>query len=601
MKTLDGWKGLAFLLADARRYRGGIALQFALMGVSVAFGLLKPWPLKVLVDNVAGSLPFSIGGWAPGWGWETLLVLAVLAYLVMNVGESAVQVASSTVATLTSSRMIRDLRVRLLDHVQALSLRFHDSHRVGDLVHRVTYNTTAVETALQSGLMGTVKSAMTLAGMLIVMTFMNVTLTLIALAVIPFLLVAIRWYARRTHRTSLDHQNQEGQVSSTLQEILGSIRLVKAYDRHALESGRFGQECERSVDTRLKNTLVQKSFGFVTAFILAAGTALLFLVAILEVRAGKLTIGEFLVFNSYLAMLYAPLSVLSYTASSVQGALGGASRLFEILQAPVDIGEPMSPVALPGFERELRFERLSFSYLQGRPTLQDLNFTLARGETIALVGPTGSGKSTLLALMLRFYDPDNGAINVDGVDIREVSLEQLRGLFAYVPQDSLLLNESIAANIAFGRPGASDAEIREAARLAEAEEFILKTDGGYETVVGERGVRLSAGQRQRVALARAFLRNSPILLLDEPTSALDAETEARIMHNLESSRAGQTKIIVAHRLSTITHADRILVLSDGRLVEQGTHDQLADAGGPYAHLWHAQAGTYAPHTQEARP
>lgn len=579
------------LLSYARPYWRGVSAQLSLMGISIGFGLLKPWPMKVLVDNVIGNQLFSLVGWQPGWSWQGLLLASSLAYLLFHAGESLVHIASGTVATLTSSRMIRDMRSALLDRVQTLAVRFHDNHKVGDLVHRITYNSTAVETAFQSGFMGVVKSGITLIAMFVVMMFMSPLLTLIALIVVPFLLVTIRLYAKKIHRVSFEHQNQEGSVASLLQEILSSIRLIKAYNRESLEHRRFFDLCTNSIGTRLRNTLAQNSFGFFTAVILAAGTSLMFWVGVRQVKFGVLTTGEFLVFIAYLSMLYAPLSVLSYTSSSVQGALGGAHRLFEILESTDEIPEAKNPRHPETFHSSISLNNVSFRYEPTQPVLRGINLEARRGETIAIVGETGGGKSTLLNLLLRFYDPDEGSICIDGHDLRTIAKGSLRQLISYVPQDVVLLSDTIRENIAFGRPDATDREIIKAAENAQAHSFIMECSRGYGTMIGERGIRLSMGQRQRLAIARALVRKSPILLIDEPTSALDAETEARIMRYLRGMK-DMTVLLVAHRLSTVRSADRIVVLAGGKIVEEGSHDSLIEKQGVYCHLWTTQVSGF---------
>lgn len=576
------------LLSYARPYKAAVAAQFALMVVSIGFGILKPWPLKIVLDNVVGHHPLIIGDWQPALSAAALLAVACACYLLFHAGESAVQLASTTVSTLTCSKMIRDLRASLLHRLQALSLRFHDSHKVGDLVHRVAYNTSAVETAYQSGFMGVVKSAFTLVGMFIVMLMLSPKLTLIALVIVPILIIAIRWYAGRINRASRHHQDQEGQISAQLQETLSGVRLVQSFVREPLEQQRFNNLCTGSVSTRLKSSLVQQSFGLITTMILAAGTALLFWIGAREVLAGALTVGEFVVFNAYLAMLYAPLSVLSYASSSVQSALGGAARLFEIMDAVPDIQSKPAALNLAKTEGHLAFHNVNFGYQNDIPVLKDVSFSVKPGHTLGIVGETGGGKSTILNLALRFYDPQSGRISIDDHDISDVTVDSLRRSIAYVPQDTLLISGTIRENIAYAKSSASDEEIELAARHAEALDFVTDLSHGFDTQVGERGVRLSVGQRQRIAIARAFLKAAPILLLDEPTSALDAETESRFLVTLEKLMENRTVIIVGHRLSTIRSADNIIVLSHGRIVESGTHADLLAEKGCYARLWDSQ-------------
>jgi len=584
------WGQYVFLLRHALPYRRLVITQFALMGFSIGIDLLKPWPLQIIVDHVAGDIPFAIGSWSPGFGAATLLVLACLGYLVLHAGGGLVQFGSTSAATLLSARMIRDLRAEVLRRLQELSLRFHDSHRVGDLVHRLTFNTAAVETAFQSGFMGVVKSSLKLISMFAVMLLMNWRLTVIALVIVPFLLVGIRWYAKRIHKVSREQQDREGNVSSRVQEILSSIRLVLAFSRESREQRRFEEACEESVVARFRSALVQNGFGFAVAVILAVGTALLYWVGIRQVQAGNLSIGEFLVFNAYLAQLYSPLSVLTYTTSSVQSALGGGSRIFDILSTEPEIRDRPDAKELRSIERGIRFEDVSFGYRPEEFVLRNIDLSIAAGETVAVVGETGGGKTTLLNLLLRFYDPQAGRITIDGTDIRELKAGSLRKAMALVPQESILLGDTIRENIAFGDPEASDEKILEAARLAEAHEFISEFAEGYDTLVGERGVRLSMGQRQRIALARAFLKDAPVLLLDEPTSALDAETEARLLERIQELSRHRTIVLVAHRLSTIRDADRIVVLKHGEIVESGAHGDLMVQRGAYHRLWHTQSG-----------
>ncbi|MCA9431453.1 MAG: ABC transporter ATP-binding protein [Candidatus Omnitrophica bacterium] len=582
------WSQFFRLLRYAKPYKKFVTLQFAFMALSVGVGLLKPWPLKVLVDQVLGDQPLVLGGVELQWSADFLLLAACLAYILFHSGESLIQFGSSTVSTITTSRMIRDLRSDLLRSLQSKSMKFHDSRKIGDTVHRLTSNTTAVETAFQSGFMGTVKSTLTLTGIFGVMLAMNAFLTVISLIVIPLLFVCIRWYAKRINQVSWAHQTQEGAVSSRAQEILSSIRLVKAFGRETREQADFDRLTQGSVATRLKSTVTQNSFGFFVSLTLALGTALLFWFGAREVQRGALTVGEFLVFNAYLAMLYAPLSVLSYTTSSVQSALGGASRLFEVLDSETEISDKAGAVDLRQSRGRIEFVDVDFGYRSDQTVLSRVSFQIEPGQMVALVGETGGGKSSILNLILRFYEIRGGRIRIDDTDITEVTRDSLRRNIGLVPQDALLFSDSVKENIAYGKPSAGFGEIESAAKQAEAHDFIAKMIEGYDTQVGEGGVLLSVGQRQRIALARVFLKSARILLLDEPTSALDMETEAKILDILDHQRQGHTILVASHRLAVAARADRILFIKAGEIVERGTHQELLAREGHYARLWKAQ-------------
>ncbi|MBN1517762.1 ABC transporter ATP-binding protein [Candidatus Sumerlaeota bacterium] len=584
----SNWKNYLPLLCYVRPYWKLALAQVVFMVFATGLGLLKPWPFAVLIDNVAADLPLHLGERLIAENPMTILALVCIAALALHLGDSLVSLGATYVSTLSCSRMIRDLRGDLLRHLHRLSLRFHDQHRVGDLVHRICFNTPAVETAFQSGLMGGTKSLLMLSGMLCVMFIMNPMLTLIAAGVSPFLVICIRMYTKRIYRYSRKHQDQEGSISSIADEILSSIRLIRAFNREAWEQQRFEEACDGSIQTRLNSMLAQKLFGVATAFILVAGTVLFYWIGIQEVRAGNLTIGEFTVFNAYIGMLYTPLSVLSSTASSLQAAMGGGSRVLEILDSDVDVEDKPDGKTLDAPRGELKLENVSFRYDSENPVLEKINLSIEPGAHIGIVGPTGAGKSTLLNLMLRFYDPDDGRILMDGCDLRELALSSLRSQIGLVPQECTALSGSIRDNIAFGKLDASDEEIQAAAEIADACAFINKFPERFGTPVGERGVRLSVGQRQRIALARALLKGAQVLLLDEPTSALDAGTETRVMECLLQHCEGKTMVIVAHRLSTIRRVDCIYVLENGQIIESGGHQELLASQGVYAKMWNAQ-------------
>ena len=382
-------------------------------------------------------------------------------------------------------------------------------------------------------------------------------------------------------------QEHESAVLAQAQEGLSSIRMVHAFGREEFEVRQFHQQARQSLRANLRLTLTNVKSALVISTLIVIGTAAMYYVGTLHVIAGTLTLGSLLVFSAYLVMLYQPFESLTYTAWAMEGATAGAQRCFEVLDRRDDVTDLPNAIAITRSDGGITFEKVSFGYDSDRLILADIDLDIRPNHIVALVGGTGAGKSTLLSLVPRFYDPTSGTVNLDAIDVRQITKRSLRGQIAIVLQDTLLFSTTIRENILYGRPDATDDEIREAARRAQAEEFILQMSQGYESPVGERGSHLSVGQRQRIGIARAFLKNAPILLLDEPTSALDPTTEAAIMETIKELMRGRTTMIVTHRLATVHNVDRIVVLERGRIVEQGTGPELVRRGGVYAKLYSA--------------
>jgi ATP-binding cassette subfamily B protein len=555
--------------------------------LAIAASLLQPWPMQVIVDNILGSKPGP--RWLPADKPVALLAVCV-GLLMIHFLRGGLSAWSTTYLVRAGLRMTHELRLRVYEHLQKLSLVFHDQRAVGDSIYRVTWDTFSIQTLFNSGLIPLISSVITLAGMMVIMLRFDVVLTLLALVVAPLLGATIKFYNRRIGDVSSEYHSRESKVSAVIQESISAIRTIQAFAREEDEVRRFRADAAQSVEANVRMTKVQVMSSFVIGLITAAGTVAMIWVGGQRVLAGRLTIGELLVFISYVGMLYGPMSTISGIAGAIQSALTPFRRVVEILETKPAIADAPDAKPLVRCEGRVRFEHVTFGYDAAKPVLRDVDFEARPGQMIALVGPTGVGKSTLLSVLLRFYDPQQGRVLVDGVDVRAYQYRTLRRQMGIVPQEPVLFSTTVADNIAYGRPDASRAEIETAARQAEAHDFIVAMAQGYDTRVGERGVLLSGGQRQRLALARAFLKNSPILILDEPTAALDAETEAAVLRALERLRQNRTVLVVAHRLSTVRDATWLLVMHDGQIVERGTHAELVAKGGHYARVVQLQFG-----------
>jgi ATP-binding cassette subfamily B protein/subfamily B ATP-binding cassette protein MsbA len=403
--------------------------------------------------------------------------------------------------------------------------------------------------------------------------------------VVPLLLGAIYFFAHRIRRQSTSIQEQESAVLAQAQEGLSSIRMVHAFGREEWEVHQFQTQAQQSLQANLRLTLTNVNSALVISTLMVMGTAAMYYVGTMHVLAGTLSLGSLLVFSAYLLMLYQPLESLTYTAWAMEGATAGAKRCFEILDRQDDVVDSPNAIAISSAQGLIEFRNVSFGYTPDRPVLHDVDLRIEPNQIAALVGGTGAGKSTLLSLVPRFYDPTQGMVSLDGRDVRQITKKSLRAQIGMVLQDTLLFSTTVRENIAYGRPDATEDEIVDAARRAQADDFIRQLPNGYDSLVGERGGHLSVGQRQRIGIARAFLKNAPILLLDEPTSALDPATESAIMETIKELMRGRTTLIVTHRLATVHDVDLIVVLENGRVVEQGRGPDLVARGGIYAKLY----------------
>ncbi|MFN2509539.1 MAG: ABC transporter ATP-binding protein, partial [Chthoniobacterales bacterium] len=482
------------------------------------------------------------------------------------------------------------LRTELYAYLQSLSLKYHDARRSSDSSFRVAYDSQAIQTMFNQGFTNIFGSVITLIGTFSVMVGIDWQLTLLSLAVVPVIVAAIYFFAQRIRSQSTVIHEQDSALLAQAQEGLSSVRMVHAFGREEWEVRQFQTQAHQSLQANLRLTLTNVNSALVISTLMVVGTAALYYVGTLHVLAGTLSLGSLLVFSAYLLMLYQPLESLTYTTWAMEGAAAGAQRCFEVLDRADDVLDAPGAAVIGETAGAVSFEGLSFSYAENRTVLRDVDLAIESNQIVGIVGGTGAGKSTLLSLVPRFYDPTEGRVTLDGRDLRQITKKSLRAQIGIVLQDTLLFSTTVRENIAYGRPEASDEEIRQAAGRAQADEFIRRLPQGYESLVGERGGHLSVGQRQRIGIARAFLKDAPILLLDEPTSALDPATEAAIMETIKELMRGRTTLIVTHRLATIHSVDRIVMLERGRVVEQGTGAELLARGGAYAGLY--AAGNY---------
>jgi ATP-binding cassette subfamily B protein/subfamily B ATP-binding cassette protein MsbA len=575
------------LLRYARPHWRAILVLLATMVVDIAIDILKPWPLKLVIDNVLGHhrTPHLVTSLLPGAGTPHGLLLWAAAG---TVAIFALGTASSTFYNYFSlrvgQRMTFQLAADLFSHLQRLSLIFHSRRPLGDMIARVTGDSYCISTIVTDALVPAVQALAMLAAMFVVMWSLEPTLTLVSLSVVPFLAIVIRFLAEPIKDRSREQRDLEAKMLSVVEQTLGAVPAVQAFTREQVEEQRFRQYADRTVLAYLRSTLAGIWFEVFSGIVTTIGTAaIIYLGADLALRH-KLTPGTIIVFLSYLSSLYDPLDSITSTAQTIQHAAAEADRCLEILETEPEIQDRPGAREAHLQDGTIRYEHVSFGYEPGREALHDINLEAKPGEVIAIVGETGAGKTTLVNMLVRFYDPWSGRITIGGEDIRELKHRSLRSQIGLVLQDPFIFPLTIAENIAYGRPDATREEIIEAARDANAHDFITRLPKGYDTQVGERGATLSGGEKQRLSIARAFLKNAPVLILDEPTSALDARTESLLLDALGRLMENRVTFVIAHRLSTIRRADQILVVHRGEIVERGTHEELLAAGGSYADL-----------------
>ena len=588
---------LRLIRSLVRPYRGTLFVILMAMLVQTAMSVAGPWPLKIILDNVVGS--HRLASWLDdflrpilsGSGKMQIAVAAAMAVVLIAVFGAIASYVANYYTTSVGQWVANDLRMRTYHHLQQLSLSYYDSHQTGTLLSTITSDVQTIQAFASSSTLGIVVDMFTILGMLFIMLQLNWDFTLIAIAVTPFMLLLVSRFNKAVKKATHEVRKQQSKVVTVVEQGLQSMRVVKAFGRQDLAEKELADVSQSTVDASLKarrlkallSPIVAITVSLCTAVVLWRGSAL--------ILAGVMTVGALTVFLSYLSKFFKPVQDLATMTNAIAQAAVAVERIRGILDADTIIPErpnAREPQALAG---EIEFDHVAFSYDADAPVLTDVSFRIGAGQMVGVVGPTGCGKSTIVSLIPRFYDATAGAVKIDGVDIRDYKFHELRNQIGYVLQEPGLFEGSVRENIAYGKKGVTEEQVLEAAKLANADEFIARMPHGYDTMIGERGETLSGGQRQRIGIARAIIRDNPILILDEPTAALDTESEKLVIEALERLMKGRTVITIAHRLSTIRDADKIIVLKGGVVAEQGSHDELLARDGVYADLYRIQFNT----------
>jgi ABC-type multidrug transport system fused ATPase/permease subunit len=562
-------------------YRKRVAVLAVLLVTEIGLGALQPWPLAIVIDYVLQGRPFPepFASWLAaihGGNRFVLLVAVVVLGVIVQITNQFVSAYGTQVQVDTGQRMVYDLRRRLFEHLTALGLNHHITTSTADAVYRVDVDAYAIENLVMSGIFPLATSIIALTVMFGILLRLNVTIALLSLSVVPFLFLCLRYYTKTLVNREERVKEFESKLLQRLYETFGAMRLIKSFAREPHELQRYASAGDTTMNARIAVTWQQSLFSVTVSTITIIGTALVVIVGGNYVMRGQLTVGQLMVVISYLGAVYGPLSAIAHTTGHLQGALAGAKRVREMFALIPETGDDDGPDKIDATDVNgfVRFDVVGFIYPSGAQVLHDISFEAKPGEMVALVGLTGAGKTTLVSLIPRFYDATAGAVTIDGVDVRRYRVRSLRDKIAIVLQDPVLFQGTIADNIRYGRLDATDEEVEAAARAAHAHEFVARLPKGYSTEIAEAGGGLSGGERQRLSVARAILKNAPILVLDEPTSSLDAISEEIVFAALRRLRAGRTTIVIAHRLSTVRDADRILVLDDGQIAAQGRHEEL---------------------------
>lgn len=573
-KTL--WLAIRRIFRLSKPYRLKFYVATVLAVASSAVGLSVPLGLKALLDTVFQSADA-----------ELLNVIALVLFGLF-VAQAFLSFGSTYWLEWVGERVVTDLRKRLYEHLHRLGFRYFSDKRLGEITSRLTNDVGSVRTALTNALPQTITVTFSLLGSIALMIMLNWRLSLIVFLTVPVVTLLTRYFGGKIRKLSRDIQDDLADSTAVAEDALGAIRIVKAFAREVYEVGRYSESVENLFRTSRRKILLTSLFWSGIGVMFMTTLVIIFWYGGLEVLAGRLTTGDLVAFIFYAFSISRSISQMSRLYTDINTAVGASDRIFELLDEVPEIEDADEATEIDHIDGRVTFESVRFAYEKDRPVLKDINLNIRAGETVAVVGPSGAGKTTLINLIPRFFDPQEGKIMIDGIDIRNIRKQSLREHIAIVPQDVHLFGTTVKENIRYGRLDATDEEIRQAAADANALEFIRQIPDGLDAKVGEKGVKLSGGQRQRLAIARALLKDPGILLLDEATSSLDSESEAQVQEALERLMKNRTTFIIAHRLSTVQHADRIVVIEDGRIVQQGSHNQLLTIGGLYKQLYEMQ-------------
>ncbi|MCI1821179.1 MAG: ABC transporter ATP-binding protein/permease [Megasphaera sp.] len=576
MREYSSYESYKRLLIFIKPYVSRLIISVVCMAFSGLSNVIVPWLIKDVIDKVLANKDVYT------------LNLIVIGILVLFVLRGVFFFGQSYLMSYVGQKIVIDIREKLYRHLQRLSLSYYDRNKTGIIMSNLTNDVTALQTAIAGNLVSFVQEVVILVGSLVSMVYLNWRLTLLTLIIVPLVLLTIHFFGARLRQAGHEVQGKIADITALLQEAISGIRIIRSFNREEYEIKKFITQNDYNFQAVMKTTkLTSMLTPFVEFFAAVAVTGIIWYGGI-SVINGDMTAGALIAFLIYAINLANPVRRISDIYGNVQKSLGAADRVFETLDTKPDVEESINAVELPQVQGHVEFDNVYFSYDSEHAALQNFNLTINPGQVVALVGPSGAGKSTVANLLPRFYDVERGSLTIDGIDIRNVTFSSLRRQIGLVPQETMLFNASVMENILYGRLDATEEEVILAAKAANADEFIRQLPDGYNTVVGDRGNSLSGGQRQRIAIARAILKNPRILILDEATSALDTESEKIVQAALDRLMKGRTAVVIAHRLSTVRNADKIVVIDKGRIAEVGTHEQLLAKKGLYANLYAVQ-------------